>query len=139
MKHLRWMLAAVVAVPACSLLALHLIYSREVAPAAAGSVGAEAGVASPPAARAPPGAALPAGDDAEAAPAAALAEAPPDRTRELALNDCVERKVRAAGVDRVPQTLPGRWPALKRAREVQRLRRLELRLACDREISGQAF
>lgn len=141
MKHLRWMLAAVVAVPACSLLALHLIYSRELAPAASSPAGAAAGVPGPAAVgRSPaPEAALPAGAGSEAVPAAALPDAPPDRTHELALSDCVERKVRAAGVDRVPQTLPGRWPALKRAREVQRLRRLELRLACDRELSGQAF
>ncbi len=138
------MLAAVLAFPACFLAILQLLYSREGAAPGAGSPAlAEARASTAPegAQRSQPSpgpaAAGPAG--VQAPPAASVPAPPPDRTRELALSDCVERKARTGGVDEIPQTLPGRWPALKRAREVQRLRRLELRAACDRELSGQAF
>ena len=56
-----------------------------------------------------------------------------DREREL--SDCVERHVREGGLGAVKPTLPGRWPALKRAREELRLRRLALRSSCERELA----
>lgn len=68
-----------------------------------------------------------------------VAPVPPARTapagRERALNDCVERSLAAAGYDQVKPTLPGRWPALKRAREQQRQRRLALRARCEQELA----
>jgi hypothetical protein len=54
---------------------------------------------------------------------------------ERKVNDCVERKVHASGYDDVKPTLPGRWPALKRAREEKRLRRLAVRAACEKQLA----
>lgn len=56
--------------------------------------------------------------------------------RERKVNACVERKFRESGGDEVKPTLPGRWPAIKRAREEKRLRRLALRAACEKELGG---
>jgi hypothetical protein len=54
--------------------------------------------------------------------------------RERRLNECIERNVHGHGYDDVKPTLPGRWPALKRAREERRLRRLDVRAACEQEL-----
>lgn len=133
MKELRWMLLAVLALTACSLVVLQLVYWHDQAPP-----GPVAAVAAPPPARAREAGVPrepPAPPDVEAVPAAAAQNAPSGGAQELALSDCVERKALAAGVDRIQPTLPGRWPAIKRAREVRRLRRLELRVACEKELA----
>ncbi len=137
MRAFGWMLATVLAVAGCLLVALQLVYADRAPPPGPASLsGVQAGAGSaprmpPPTARselaAPPSAALPI-----TVAAAPLRSGDPVLTRDV--DDCVERKALAAGVDRIEPTLPGRWPALKRAREVRRLRRLELRAACEREL-----
>lgn len=141
---------------AASMLAVHLAYSDAgraapvaVATAAASLPAAAASLADPPAPPAP-----------DAAPPAVSADAPadagggvPDPTaglslgvapvpapaapaaRERALAACVERAIRAAGASEPRATAPGRWPALKRAREELRQRRLAARTACEADAT----
>jgi hypothetical protein len=54
--------------------------------------------------------------------------------REVEFGACVERIVGAAGLEDVKPTAPGRWPAIKRAREERRLKRLAARADCEREL-----
>ena len=128
---LKTMVVVIAAFFGASMLALHLIYRSEPTAPEAPAAGATPLVpAQPPA---PP-------QEERLAPGAdpgltgtALASASPDREREL--NDCIERNVHGAGYDDVKQVLPGRWPAVKRARERLRMRRLEVRAACEQELA----
>lgn len=125
----RTMVVGILAFFGASLLVLHVLY-RRVPPAPA--------VLAP--AAPPPAVALRAGGDGVPAPTAPVPEqAGPlvavSAEWERRVNDCVERNVHGPGYDDVRPTLPGRWPALKRARERRRLRRLAVRAACEEELA----
>lgn len=129
---LKTMVVAIAAFFGASMLALHLIYRSEPPPAA--SVPGEAPLVPAPPAPSPverrdlPGAGS--GQDETALAASALSV-----DQERALNDCIERNVHGRGYDDVKPVLPGRWPAVKRARERLRMRRLEMRAACLEELA----
>jgi hypothetical protein len=121
---------AILAFAGASILTVHLIFRD-----------------APPAAVAPTAPAdLPAAPEAMVAaphpPAAGLASSP-DRARtpaasvewERRLSGCVERILHSTGEDVVKPVLPGRWPAVKRAREKLRMRRLQLRAQCEQDPS----
>lgn len=122
---------------AASILTVHLAYDREAAPALASAPAAD--VRDPPALVGPPYAAAPvrmAGRSA-APPVATdipLSEPGPLATgRERDLDACVERAIGAASEPKA--SAPGRWPAIKRAREELRRRRLAARADCARELA----
>lgn len=159
MRGPKLMALAVVAFFGSSLLAVHLM-SLPGAPAAmpAPSVSrATPSAPAPPVARAPAPVA-PAVVPAPTPASLAATEPPPDVVeeglppslnlgvapvppvapsieRERKVIACVERRFREGG-ESVEQTLPGRWPALKRAREEKRLRRLALRAACEKDLGS---
>lgn len=61
----------------------------------------------------------------------------PEPARTAELDACVERIMRASGSpEALKPTAPGRWPALKRAREQLRQKRLIARADCERELGG---
>ncbi len=57
--------------------------------------------------------------------------------RERRVSERIERVVREDGRGEVGPTAPGRWPALKRAREDLRMRRLAARNGCEQEAARQ--
>ncbi len=123
---------------ASSILAVHLAYDGDASfsPAAPSAL-AEAAIASAP----PAGATLPTKGPAPGTvppvPTAvafvepAAAAAPGARDRDL--NACIERIVSAVAEPK--PTAPGRWPAIKRAREELRLKRLAARTDCERQLA----
>jgi len=130
------MVLAVLAFFAASVAAVHYLDPLDAAnvPAPPEPPGAVRPAAPPGADRAPPRSP----DVAATAAAAGLAPAAdrpanPDRARTV--EECVERAVRAAGEERIEPTAPGRWPAVKRARERLRQRRLTARADCEREVA----
>ena len=144
MRGPMMMAVAVVALFGSSLLVVHLRYLRD-APTIAMAVPSEL----PSLAQRPP---TPAAPGLEAAPTAGLGEgmsdpsgsldigvapipAPSSEDWDRRVNECVERNVRGRGYDDVKPALPGRWPALKRAREDRRLLRLAARASCEQELT----
>jgi hypothetical protein len=127
MKGMRWMLVAGLAFLGCAVVALHLIdrWADGSIPSGRGGNGSQDGDA---------GLVAPLGQDPgdQAAPGGPVR---PDQQRELALNECVERLARDRGVDEVKPVAPGRWPAIKRAREVRRLKRLQAREECEQQLA----
>jgi hypothetical protein len=127
MKGTKWTLVAVLAFFGCSMVAVHLIdgWADGSMPYGRGGTGSQAGSTGPVA---------PLGQDPgdQALPAAPELL---DRQRELALNECVERLARDRGIDEVKPVAPGRWPAIKRAREVSRLKRLQARQDCEQQLA----
>lgn len=127
MKGMKWMLVAVLAFFGCAVVALHLIdrWADGATRSSRGGDGSRAGVA---------GLVAPQGQDPGDQDAPALPERP-DRQRELALNACVERLARDRGIEEVKPVAPGRWPAVKRAREVRRLKQLQARQECEQQLA----
>jgi hypothetical protein len=134
---------AVLGLFASSVLAIHLLYLGE-PPAPDVSAPAAPSPAEPLASLgggAPPDALPGAGESFPGLPDLGVTDGVPPPAGsadwERRVNDCVERNVHGPGYDDVKpkQTLPGRWPALKRAREVRRLRRLEVKAACVAELA----
>jgi hypothetical protein len=120
---------AVLGVCACAVLAVHL--ATRVAPR---SVHAPAAPAAPLQEDAAP----PSGEPGPVPPAQEAGPGPiavGSVAWERALNECVERNVHGSGYDDLKPTAPGRWPALKRAREERRLRRLAVRAECEKELT----
>ena len=127
MKGMKWMLVAGLAFLGCAVVALHLIdrWADGSTLAGRGGNGPQAGAA---------GLIAPQGQDPGDQAAPALPERP-DQQRELALNECVERLAHDRGLDEVKPVAPGRWPAIKRAREVRRLKRLQARQDCEQQLA----
>jgi hypothetical protein len=147
---------------AASILTVHLAYEREAAPAlgfapavdpaaspgprapatpprAAVASAPAADVRDPPALVGPPYAAAPVRMGGRSAPPPVATDIPlsepgPLATgRERDLDACVERAIGAASEPKA--SAPGRWPAIKRAREELRRRRLAARADCARELA----
>jgi hypothetical protein len=126
---------------AASIVTVHLAYEREAAPALGFAPAVDPAASPGPGAPAtPPRAAAPArmAGGATAAPPLPteipLSEpAPFAAGRERDLDACIERVVGAAAEPKA--SAPGRWPAIKRAREELRRRRLAARADCARELA----
>lgn len=146
MRGPKAMAVAILVFFGLSMLGVHLL-SLPGAPAGRAVPGAAAAPAPAPVARAegwapalarPPSPPAPAGGhDLPGATDLGVAPVPPPGAadRERMVNACIERKV-ASGPAAGKPVLPGRWPALKRAREEKRMQRLEARAICERELPG---
>ena len=138
------MAVAILAFIGSSFLAVHLRYLPDASTTAVRPLGALPALATAPSA--PPPTAPRAGpsrpgegtSDLPGAPNLGVVPVPMPAAAgewDRKVSECIERTARERGGGDVKPVLPGRWPALKRAREERRLHRLALRTACEQELS----